>query len=217
MLSESPAERSGQIEVLQPLVGRPIRITITDGTHRERIFRTTGVLESLADSGIEAFVLEPMGFDQEMTITVEGLTHGEVLWFHTGMLIRKGQTLRLRYPSQVFTSERRQMTRVDIEIPVHVSGLGEIPVAAFIRDISAGGASLRSPVPAVSGQAISLVFSLGSGFYFQNLLAEVVRCSEASESVYSIGVRFRDGAFQQVELEEWIHRRMGSVSSGSPA
>lgn len=206
-LSSNSARAPGLIEELLPLVGRQIRVTVIDEVFRERVFRTSGVLESLNDSSLAIFVTELVPMANSARVAVEGVVGLGSIWFHSTLIRREGQSIALTYPSFVHHAERRLQGRIDVELKVRLDVPGAESVTGMVRDISRGGAALRMPTAAAPGQVVSVALPLDSGSSECMIPAEIVRCSGPVQGEYAVGIRFSPEAPGLMKLEEWIIER----------
>lgn len=203
---------SSMLRQLGELCGHPVRVTVMDPKSNERLNRVSGVLTAVDRAGLTVDCVQAISLmPASSPVTVEILEEGNLYFFHTSFNPEGTgrEQLRLKLPSLVQTTQRRRYPRVDLDIPVHVMvNDGSQAVAAVLRDISAGGASLRFEKPIPEYQRVNLVFHLGTGLFFQNLEAETVRCTGTVDGVYIVALRFFCQPDQEVALAAWVNRQL---------
>jgi c-di-GMP-binding flagellar brake protein YcgR len=147
-------------------------------------------------------------------LSVEVLTNGNLLWFYTTLHSIAGAALDrllIHAPAGVETVQRRRYPRVDLQVPVHLvlERTGQ-PISMAFRDLSAGGGALISKIPVAAGERVLLVFDLGSGLCFQDLGAEVVRCTDGPEGRYVVALRFVCEKDQEQALAAWVNAKLAN-------
>jgi hypothetical protein len=209
---------SDMLTQIAGMVGHPVRVTILDAHSRERVTRIPGVLvNALAGTlVVECLQPAPAGI-ANAPVTVELLAGTYLLWCHSTVQSAGRDLCHLALPASVQTVQRRRHPRVDMEIPVHLLvKQGDRVFAAHLRDLSAGGASLRTEAPVAEGEDVALVFSLGSGLFFQDLRAVTVRCAGTPDGSYAIGLQFRCSPEQEAALGAWVHRQLEPAMARQP-
>lgn len=217
-LAEANMKRIGSGPILEHLVtlgGQPVRVTLLDASSRERTARLHGVLTSIRGTGLTIECVDSVPALVEGTpMAVEAMVKGVQTWFHTSLtstVRRAASQILLRLPEKVQTIQRRQHPRVDFDAPVHLvlKGIGQV-IKGTLRDLSAGGASIRLSGPVVSGEIVQLIFNLGSGLFFENLEGEVLRCAPVPDGSMIVGLQFRCSDEQRDLLAQWVNQRLSS-------
>jgi c-di-GMP-binding flagellar brake protein YcgR len=200
---------------LTALRGQPVRLTLLEANSRERYARLHGVLIAVRGTELTIDCVDSVPALPEGTpVAVEAMVRGVQTWFNTHLsskVRRSAPQLMLVLPEKLQQVQRRLHPRVDLEGPVHVvvKRTGQV-IAATLRDISAGGASIRLPSAVEVGEMIQLIFNLGSGLAFENLKGEVVRCNAAADGGAIIGLMFRCSDEQRETLSQWVNQRLSS-------
>lgn len=214
MHSETAANAvQNSLHVLGELCGHPVRLTVLDPSSRERVERVAGILAGVQSNGMTVDCLRPVpGLAGGAPVAVEVLVNGNLFWCHTTLQSVGGEAmdrLVLRTPASVQTLQRRRHPRVDLDVPVNLvlSRTGDAIRTTF-RDLSAGGASLLTATPLSAGEPVQLVFSLGSGLFFQDLAAETVRCTDGPEGKYVVALRFKCDKVHEEALAAWVSGRL---------
>lgn len=198
--------------------GQPVRVTILNAAG-ERRCRVNGSIRTATDETWTVDLIDPVPpLVLRTPVALEILVQGDLLWTTTWLRAETTglvTTLHLVAPSTIHRGQRRAYPRVDLSLPVHIKRepAGEL-VAAQLRDLSAGGASFQAEGSLVVGEQVQLVLSLGSGFYFQNLKAEVVRGPSDGSHPRTFAVRFQCDEHQQALLAGWVARQL---AGGVPA
>ncbi|MFZ5817402.1 MAG: PilZ domain-containing protein [Bacillota bacterium] len=200
---------------LESLRGQPVRITLLDAASRERAGRVHGVLTVVRQTGLTVECVDSVpGTPEGAPLALEAMTRGLQTWFHTNLAAtaRPGALqLQLALPQKVQTIQRRQFPRVDFHARVHlvVKATGRV-VEGALRDLSAGGASIRLSGEVGPGEIVQLMFSLGSGLFFESLTGEILRCHRGPDGSSIVGMRFQCSAEQQALLAQWVNERLSS-------
>jgi hypothetical protein len=199
-------------EILRECKGRPVRVSLFDPVYLNRLGRFPGILASTSPDALEVECMSPPPIVGPNTpATFEVLYAGDVLWCHTWVIDRErlstGQ-IWLKWPEGMQTAQRRNNARVDAHLPIHFLRDGAAPAVGLVMDISEGGLAMQSQVPLEVGERVSLIFSLGSGLFFQDIQAVVLRTSAARNGLWVMGVRFEFVApEQQALVTKWIRTR----------
>lgn len=209
--SSSP-EAVAVLQLLQPLGRQAVRVTVMDPTSRERVFRVAGVLVCVSTDLLSVECTHPCPtFPPEAPSTLEILTSGEILFCHTRLHpVQEGRgRLDLVPPESIQTEQRRKYPRVDLSVPVHVvTGPSGKVLQAQLRDLSAGGAALALQSFLEPGSLVGLVFTLGSGLFFEDLEGEVLRCTPSQSGGWLVGLQFTCNDEKRDLLANWVNRRL---------
>lgn len=213
--STTTANTPGKVsEHLNALRGQPVRITLFDAAG-ERSARLHGVLAAVHETELTVECVDSVAAMPEGTLmTVEALVRGMQTWFDTRLVTgvrRSGSKLQLRVPEKLQTAQRRLHPRIDYEAPLHlvVKRTGQV-IRGVLRDLSAGGASVRLASPVPPGETVQLVFNLGSGLFFENLEGDLLRLSTLPDGSAVVGLQFRISTEQQALLAQWVNQRLTS-------
>lgn len=213
--ADATSVTSGGFDHLASLRGQPVRLTLLDAASRERSARLHGVLTGVSQAELTIDCVDAVPtLSEGSPLAVEAMVRGVQTWFSTHLVTavrRSAPQLRLRVPEKVQTVQRRQHPRIDFEAPVHLvlKRTGQV-VQGTLRDLSAGGASIRIPAPVVAGEVLQLVFKLGSGLFFENLEGHVLRSAPLPDGSAVVGLQFRCSQEQQALLAQWVTQRLSS-------
>lgn len=201
------------IELLYQYKGCPVRVTMFDPVFRDRVGRYPGVLTEVSEGALTVECLSvPHGAPPGIHVTLELIHDGNLLWCHAhlqGASENQPARLHLSLPMEIQTGQRRRSPRVDAYVPVHyLVGDSRTPVQGVMVDIGAGGTAIEGAASLMRGQIVTLVFSLGSGLFFHDIEAEVLRSTFTRSGTWVAGLRFISlSPEQEHHLEHWIRQR----------
>lgn len=202
-------------DILLRCAGRPVRVGLFDAQYPDRVGRFLGVLSEVCRTEL---VVECMNVSASVPVgtraTLEVLWERELIWCHTSLFKRHKEypdRLYLAWPEAIQNSQRRSAPRVDVHLPVHYVVEGEEDVRqGLIEDIGTGGVAMVCPEPLDPGQVLHLVFALGSGLYFQDIQALVLRATPTREGKWLTGIQFTQMSQDQRRLlTSWVARKAG--------
>jgi c-di-GMP-binding flagellar brake protein YcgR len=188
-------------DMLLALRGRSVFLTLPEGQ-----LQLIGTLEDV----------QPTGLTVGLTAPLPALPSGTPLWVEvvSGPGVVRFQTeapapvalphvlLHLPIPRQVESVQRRQFSRVpvDIQVAFATGMLGGTPVSGFGQtlDLSAGGMAFLTTTPLTKGQPVFLTFKTPDDLQYRALSAIILRASPDARGRYRVAVRF-DGLPQQTE------------------
>ncbi|HYF92302.1 MAG TPA: PilZ domain-containing protein [Symbiobacteriaceae bacterium] len=211
-MAETLKPNISAMELLLQCKGRPVRVCLFDPIYKDRLGRYPGILAKVSTDSIRIDCLDaPPAVPAETAATVELVCEGKILWCHTSTLPDYDHipySLRLGRPEKLQTEQQRRSLRAEAYLPVHylVPGRSEA-LQGVILNISTSGAALQGAAPLRIGDVIALVFSLGSGLYFQDVQAEVLRCTSTRAGLWITGLRFLTLETERVgKLSDWVKR-----------
>lgn len=217
--SDSPAIAA--TKVLQQCRRRPVRVSLFDPVYLDRVGRYPGILAQVQPHCLEVECLDnPPSAPAGTRATLEVIKDGQLLWCHT--YLQQGQddqpyTLWLTPPHLVQSAQRRNSPRIDTYVPVHLVLDGTTTaIQGVIIDIGTGGAAVQSAAALSEGQRVALVFALGSGMFFEDIQAVVLRATALRTGNYTAGLRFENlNPVQERLLTQWVgHHAQNAFSSG---
>jgi hypothetical protein len=192
-------------------VGRPVRVNFVNEAADERTGRIFGGLERAeADTGLRICYVGPaISARPGSRVVVEVLVDGDLLLVYTTVIdCPRPGTLRLHWPTEVHTEQRRRHPRSEADVPVHFVLTGsQVVQSGQVENISAGGMAFHTNMPLPPGAEIKVTFGLGSGFFFQGARARVLRSGPSLRSGFRIAIQFTglsDGDVQR--LSTWIQK-----------
>lgn len=214
MARRAPETSQSVMTTLAEMCLNPVRVTMLDPITREQVMRMPGILAAVCETEVVVDFLGTPPDRARAQVTVEVLSGGDLYWFHSHIQRAFGTgRLAMDLPEGVHSS-RRSHPRIDLEIPVRLlSHGGRRYVTATLRDLSAGGASIRTETPLQEGDRVTLVFALGSGMFLRDLEMEVVRCLPCAAGLYVVGLRFHCDPKQEVELAAWVQKQLSKSRS----
>lgn len=205
-------------EMLLQCTGCPIRVSIFDPEYPDCLGRYLGVLAEVSSERLLVDCVDlPERLPQQARVTLEIRRQGSLFWCHSRFSSLTGDRgshqLCLQWPASVQSTQRRAFPRVDVHLPVFYGVLGRITAEpGFIIDIGAGGIALQGAIGLSPQEKITLVFSLGSGLFFQDITADVVRSACSSTGVWVSGLSFRGLSPEQKQLlEQWVDQRLQEI------
>ncbi|MFZ5826635.1 MAG: PilZ domain-containing protein [Bacillota bacterium] len=198
---------------LMEMSGERVRLTVLDPISRERYMRFPGMLSGITASAlsVECWQTVPV-FPPGTPVTMEVVTNGQILRIQSAVQScepDRWSWLQLDMPANLETVEYRRHARVEVKSPIHLITEGEgHAVYGFLRDLSAGGAALRTEEPLSPGVRVQASLSLSTGLILERLDAEVVRCSETGDGFYVLAVQFDYSPEKQALLESYVKGRL---------
>jgi hypothetical protein len=201
-------------ETLISCKNHPVRVSLFEPVGRERIARYPGVLAQVDETGVSVACFDvPVNVPAGTAATLEVACRGTVYWCHTETADGPcfvPNSIKLAWPATVQTGQQRRAPRVETNLPVHYFVPGsDRPHSVVMLNISTGGAALRGAEPISLGLQLALAFGLGSGLFFQDIEAEVLRVTATHDGGWIAGVRFVSlTADQQANLDQWVTERV---------
>lgn len=211
----------GAVDVLAQCRGRPVRLSLFDPIYRERVGRYSGMLTDVTEDYLELELVDLNEPAAPGTLATLELTRdGQVFWCHSALALAQpaaSYAVRLVWPHAVQTVQRRGAPRVEVNVPLHyVTEGSNLPGEAVMTDISKGGAAIAGKGSVAPGDSISLVFALGSGLFFQDIKARILRVSYGRSGQWTAGLQFVAlTAEQERLLADWIRRQYALQSNRS--
>ncbi|HYG59478.1 MAG TPA: PilZ domain-containing protein [Symbiobacteriaceae bacterium] len=203
-LSRSPSE------LIQACSGHPVRVSFLHGETRERASQVIGGVGSVrAEEGLTISCVGSVPqLAEDDGVVAEVLVEGVLLLLFARVVgLPRPREILLSWPREVRTEQRRQHPRIDTSLPLHfqIDGQGEIH-RGHIDNISAGGLSFITHVAIPADCHLSLAFGIGSGFYFHNAGARVLRTTASFRSGLRVAVQFEGMEREEIDhLSGWIH------------
>jgi hypothetical protein len=195
------------------LRGHPVRVTIMDEASGERRYRVSGSVRETGPEGWTVDLVDSIhALDGGTPVALEVLVQGDLLWTTTVLQAStsaRASSLTLAVPGALHRGQRRVHPRVDLSLPFHIQRqpTREL-IPARLRDLSAGGASFSASANLAVGERVQLILALGSGLFLQNLEAEVLRGTDASDLQQTCAVRFHCDERQEALLAGWVSRQL---------
>jgi c-di-GMP-binding flagellar brake protein YcgR len=194
-----PASQGPQstYDVLLSLRGRPVLLTLPEG-------QVAGKLEDVQPTGLSIGLNSPLEpLPAGTVVTIEVVSGPGVVHFQSELQVApSGVTAQVPVPKQVESVQRRQFSRVpvDLQIAFAVPGMGGAPVSGFGQtiDLSAGGVSFVTTSLLVAGQGLFLTFKTPDEQQYRALPGVVLRALPDGRGRWRVAVRF-DGLTQQLE------------------
>lgn len=187
-LPASPGPQS-TYDVLLSLRGRPVLLTLPK-------VQVAGMLEDVQPTGLTLGLSMPVEPVPAGTlVTVEVVSGPGVVHFQSEVVL--GPTLvtaQVPVPKQVESVQRRQFSRVPLDIQVAfasgaLSGATQSGFGQTI-DLSAGGMAFLTPTMLSAGQGLYLTFKTPDEQQYRALPASVVRAVGDGRGRYRVAVRF---------------------------
>lgn len=194
--------RLAWVEASQGLQGAPARILFLATESGRAYARAAGIMERISESGADLLLMEEAPERPSELVMLQILAGEELIWARCEVVEQSLHHYRLRLLEEPWVGQRRRHQRFEIDLAVSILGLQGGPVEGRLTDISQGGAAIRSPVGTTVGSQIQLVFQLGTGLFFEDVLASVVRVQRLEES-FLIGLSFEAPPRVLAKLEEW--------------
>lgn len=207
------------MESLLSYEGRPVRVSLFDAEYKDCFGRYRGILVEVLPDLLSVDCLDiPPAVPAGTSATVELARDGKLQWCHTVTrphLLQPPHVLHLAWPNAIQTEQQRRSVRADANLMVHYLADGSsVPMTGLILNLSVGGAALQGLNPFKLGQILCLIFSLGSGLFFQDVRAEVVRVSSTRAGSWVAGLRFLDLRPDMAEaLGRWVSKHAQEVTS----
>lgn len=197
---------------LGEMSGQRVRITVLDPVSRERYMRFPGVINGMTSSTLSVDCWQAIpGFAEGTPVTLAISLSGQMVRMHSivqGCEPARLSRLLLDLPTDLETMEQRRHTRVEVKSPIRLvtEAEGHI-VHGILRDLSTGGAALRTEEPLSPGMRVCASFSLSTGLIFGGLDAQVVRSSATGDGFYVLAVQFDHSPEKQSLLETYVQSR----------
>lgn len=201
---------------LDAMNGERVCITVLDPISRERYMRFRGEVSGMTNSALSVDCWQAVpAFAEGAPVTLEVLSTGQMFRMHSTVQAYepdRWSRMRLTVPAGLETVENRLHTRVEVRSPIWLvtEGQGQA-VHGILRDISAGGAALRTEEPLSPGTQVYSALSLSTGLMFERLEAEVVRCSETGNGWYVLAVQFDYRPEKQALLDDYVKSRLANA------
>ncbi|HLO03335.1 MAG TPA: PilZ domain-containing protein [Symbiobacteriaceae bacterium] len=184
-------------DVLLSLRGRPVLLTLPQG-------QVAGKLEDVQPTGLTIGLNMPLeSLPAGTLVTVEVVSGPGVVHFRSELIVGPSQvTAHIPVPKQVESVQRRQFSRVplDIQIAFATASMGGAAQSGFGQtfDLSAGGMSFLTPSPLSAGQGLFLTFKTPDDQQYRAVPAIVLRAVGDGRGRYRVALRF-DGLTVAVE------------------
>jgi len=185
------------VPALRLAIGTPLNIQVQADNGGTRLnARVLGMLEG---ASIIAHLLAPGPLRVGDKVSVRCLEGRSISGFRSTVIEICSSPyahFHLSYPNQLERVEVRQSERVSVAIPVTVHTADGVGVTAEVRDLSASGISLSSPVPIEVGSTIEV--SMYSPEHVWRGQVSVVRClyrqSRTGFDTWRLGLRLESEA-----------------------
>lgn len=192
-LPASPGPQS-TYDVLLSLRGRPVLVTLPHG-------QVAGTLEDVQPTGMKLGLNTPVDpLPAGTLVTVEVVNGPGVVHFQSELQVDPSRvTAQVAVPKQVESVQRRQFSRVPVDIQIAFAAAGT-GVSGFGQsiDLSAGGVSFVTASMLSSGQYLFLTFKTPDEQQYRALPGVVVRSASDGRGRHRVAVRF-DGLTQALE------------------
>lgn len=176
-------------DLLLSLRGRPVLLTLPQG-------QVAGTLEDVQPTGLTLGLnmpLEPVPAGRP--VTVEVVNGPGVVRFQSELALGSSSvTAQVQVPRQVESVQRRQFSRVPLDIQVafasgSLSGTAQSGYGQTI-DLSAGGMAFLTASTLSAEQSLFLTFKTPDEQQYRALPASVVRATPDARGRYRVAVRF---------------------------
>jgi c-di-GMP-binding flagellar brake protein YcgR len=184
-------------DVLLSLRGRPVLVTLPQG-------QVAGTLEDVQPTGLTLGLNMPLQpLPTGTPVTIEVVNGPGVVRFKSELSLGPSLvTAQVPVPRQVESVQRRQFSRVplDIQVAFAIPTAGGTAQTGFGQtiDLSAGGMAFLTQSLLSVGQAIYLTFKTPDEQQYRAVPARVVRASGDGRGRHRVSVRF-EGVAQAVE------------------